>query len=467
MPQLSRVARVAARGVTWARGLGSQELGLAAGVDDVGRTRPPGGEMGGELAGRHPHPDRQAGAFVGGVHQGVAELLLGGIPGIVALEPVGVEEGEPFAAVLDPRREALGDVKQRLLGGEFAFGVPRPGDQFGQPGAGLGEGEPRPDARSAGQTGGGGDPRLGALAGEDGERFLAQLGLAAQARREREERYLEAGDPAGHAVSPPSSDGASQRIAPTAGFLAAPGLAREIGGEAQGDRLGVALPAPGASTLDHLEAGGGPAQERYPLTTIPAAARGARFEHCLGGGAAHPVGTGDEQRGAVGAGRARQAQPRGLDPAAAGHRRHSEVDHQQRDAALQDCLGARHHLLEPPRPRPQESLEIDSRRGRRARIEAVAEVDEGGGFAAGGGGGERRQDEREAAARAAADELDHRSSLDAAGEQPVEGRARCRELLLLRTSPALFRKLAPGTELAGEVGGKDVLWKHISSEHYE
>ncbi len=109
--------------------------------------------------------------------QGAAEIAFRVVAGVVAVEAGGVEVGDAFAAVLHPRREALGDVEQGLAGGVFALRVARPGDQLGQAGARLGQGEAGADAGPPRPFGGRHHPRRVARAGDHHHRFLAQLGL--------------------------------------------------------------------------------------------------------------------------------------------------------------------------------------------------------------------------------------------------------------------------------------------------
>ncbi len=222
-PELGRETRERQRG---------QKAGFAAGRDDarlgvVRRLRGTregargvagaggalGGHLRGELAAGDADPGRESGAPCGGDER-PAELALRRpvrcVPGSGTKAPgeaVGVEEEEPRSGDLDARREALGDLGERLLGGTLAGAVAVPRRELRHQGARLGERHAGRDAEAAGGAGGGDDLGRGAVAGGHGERLSGELGLgprraaSAKSGTQRQARRLMPGAPGGALAS--------------------------------------------------------------------------------------------------------------------------------------------------------------------------------------------------------------------------------------------------------------------------
>ncbi len=196
---------------------GRQEAGFTTGRDDawisgVGAIGASSGASGlrghlrGQLAAGDADPRRESRAPGRGGER-TAELALrrpvrcGGRGGAKAPgEAVGIEEENPRSGDLDARREALGDLGERLLGGAFAGAVAIPRRELWHQRPRLNERHAGGDAEAAGGTGGGDDLRCGTVAGGHGERLRGELRLGPQARGEREERHPQAGE-AAHAGS--------------------------------------------------------------------------------------------------------------------------------------------------------------------------------------------------------------------------------------------------------------------------
>src|SRR5688500_4825644 len=88
-----------------------------------------------------------------------------------------------------------------------------------------------------------------------------------------------------------------------------------------------------AAVLLQLQPGGGAAQDSgEAVLSLPDGAGALGFEDGSRGRAAHPIGRGDEERRAVGAGGAGQPQPGGFQAAPATDRRHPQVYDDQREA---------------------------------------------------------------------------------------------------------------------------------------
>ncbi len=104
---------------------GRQKEGFGARRDHRGRRRPARSQTRRELAAGDAHPGQQTGLLLGGEHQDSAQIRFRGGARIVALEALDVEKGESLGAVFDPRREGLGDVEQRFLGGALTFRIAR------------------------------------------------------------------------------------------------------------------------------------------------------------------------------------------------------------------------------------------------------------------------------------------------------------------------------------------------------
>ena len=105
-----------------------------------------------------------------------------------------IQVDEAFAGVFDSRRKRIGDFEEGFLRGALAFAVAGPGEELGEEGAGLGERHAVLEAFFARLARGGDDPGGVAVAFEDGDGFAFQVRLAAQARGEREEGDVEAGE---------------------------------------------------------------------------------------------------------------------------------------------------------------------------------------------------------------------------------------------------------------------------------
>ena len=151
--------------------------------------------MGRELRAR----DADAGGHAGtlrGLDQRLAELPL---PRPVALEACQIEIDHAPARVLDAWRQRFADLEEILLGGELARRVPAAHRDLGQERARLGQRHPTTDAGAAGAPARGVHPRRRAVAGEQDESLAGELGLAAQARREREEGHVKTGESGAHA----------------------------------------------------------------------------------------------------------------------------------------------------------------------------------------------------------------------------------------------------------------------------
>ena len=83
----------------------------------------------------------------------------------------------PFASVFDPRGECFGDFEQRFLRGALAFGVAAAGDEFRHDRARLRQRQSGTDAFRARATCRGDDMRVVAIAFDDPDRFVEQIGL--------------------------------------------------------------------------------------------------------------------------------------------------------------------------------------------------------------------------------------------------------------------------------------------------
>jgi hypothetical protein len=109
-------------------------------------------------------------------------------------QTVQVEVDQAFAGVFDARGKRVGDFEEGFLGGAFAFEVAGAGEELGEEGAGLREGHAGLEAFFARLAGGGDDAGGVAVAFEDGDGFAFEVRLAAQARGQREEGDVEAGE---------------------------------------------------------------------------------------------------------------------------------------------------------------------------------------------------------------------------------------------------------------------------------
>ena len=387
-------------------GQGSEEGGLLARGHDHRRLGQAGGHPRRQLARRDSHPRRQAGRL-GGVHQRAPQLQLGRGAGVVALDAVDVEIGDALAGVLDPRRERLGHLEQRLLRGPLALAVARPGHQLGAERPGLGEGEAGPHAGGPGEAGGGHHPGGVAVALHHHEGLRVSSGsLRSRAARGKSGRRRQAmrgeGIRRSTAWVSPRRPGAGRRppwraVSASPAGAAAAGAA---GGASAAGRGTIAVARVSSSACpgrrprhfssSRREAAPASSQGRAGAA-MPRGARAAGLQHRGGGGAAHPVGGAHQQRRVVGAGGPGQPQPGGLDPPAAAHRRDAEVEGHQGEAAVDQHLGGRQGVLEPGRTRPEEALEVDPRAERRVGVEPVSQVHQGRRRAHAGGRGEHRR----------------------------------------------------------------------------
>src|SRR5262249_26229142 len=102
--------------------------------------------------------------------------------------PFQVRIRHSLPRVLDARRKRLGDFQQRLLRGALALTIAAASDQLRDAGARLGQRHAGLDAGLTRFTRRGDHASGVAVALEDREILVLELGLATQPRREREER---------------------------------------------------------------------------------------------------------------------------------------------------------------------------------------------------------------------------------------------------------------------------------------
>ena len=108
--------------------------------------------------------------------------------------PIQVHVDDAFARVLDPRRERLRSLEQGLLRRALALGIASARDELRHARPSLRERHAGLDSRAARLARGRDDARRVAVALDDCDRLFLQLRLAAQPRRQREQRDEEAGD---------------------------------------------------------------------------------------------------------------------------------------------------------------------------------------------------------------------------------------------------------------------------------
>ena len=99
-----------------------------------------------------------------------------------------IDKDQAVAGVFEAWGKGLGDLEQRFLRGALALGVAAAGDELGQDRSSLGERQARTDAFLSRSPRRCHDMRVVAVPLDDRNRFLEQIRLASQSRREREQR---------------------------------------------------------------------------------------------------------------------------------------------------------------------------------------------------------------------------------------------------------------------------------------
>lgn len=179
-------------------------------------------------------------------------------------------------------------------------------------------------------------------------------------------------------------------------------------------------------------------------------------------------------------GHAGETEPEGVlsapDARAATDRWKAEVERDGAESRGEDGFRGGESLFERAGPDPEKPLEYDALRDRRAGVEVVSEVHEGGGF--GGGlsgrgprprragcsvrpirparrGREEREADGEAPGGAVSDEFGQRPAGDAAAEESVERTEPGRENAVLRRFPPEIGRAPEGSgDLRGKEGAK-------------